>query len=132
MLSKSNLNIISVSSRKPPTCTRCRNHGIYEVQLKGHRNLCQYKFCNCKHCILILERKLVAIKPDRQTEPRGKSSRRKRSSKKLEGMEKRNDGEALIEPMMTESLSPSLSQGKGKPSLGRKSSRLLSSQQFHF
>ena len=110
----SNSNIAVVSSRKPPTCTRCRNHGIFNVQLKGHRNLCQYKRCTCKHCILILQRRLVVIKPDRdQEESRGKTLKRKRSSNKLEVTEN-NVGEALIKPKMEGSLPSTLTQTKGE------------------
>ena len=115
MLSNSNSNITMVSSRKPPTCTRCRNHGIFNVQLKGHRNVCQYKLCICKHCILILQRRLVVIKPDRdQEELRGKTLKKKRSSNKLEATEKKNVGEALIEPTMVETLPSTFTQTKGE------------------
>lgn len=118
MLSKSNSNMTSASTRKPPTCSRCRNHGIYDVQLKGHRNLCQYKLCNCKHCILILQRRLVqvVVKPDSpQIDPRSKSSRKKRPGKrKLEEAEKRPTGGIVIEPTIREFLPTSSLQGKGK------------------
>ncbi|XP_078379411.1 uncharacterized protein LOC144662474 isoform X2 [Oculina patagonica] len=118
MLSTSNSNI-AVDSRQKPKCTRCRNHGIYPVPLKGHRNLCPYKQCNCKHCALILERRRLAIKPGRQAEViRGKTTRRKRPSnkvKKVEDVEKKNTDEALIAPTMADALPTSTLAGKGHP-----------------
>lgn len=117
MLSMSNSNIAG-DSRQKPKCTRCRNHGIYPVPLKGHRNLCPYKQCNCKHCGLILERRRLAIKPGRQADViRGKSTRRKRPSnkmKKVEDAEKKNTDEALIAPTMVDALPTSSLAGKGK------------------
>ena len=83
MLSKSSCSDKGSDSRQKPKCTRCRNHGIYPVPLKGHRNVCPYKMCNCKHCILILERRLVSMKPESQTEGvREKSSKKKKTAKK--------------------------------------------------
>lgn len=107
----------STSVRKPPTCSRCRNHGIYDVQLKGHRNVCQYKHCTCKYCSLIVERRLVqvVIKPDRpKNDPQGKSSKKRRPAKKLEEVatKKKKTGVDAPERIMGESLS--LSQQNGK------------------
>ncbi|KAJ7390318.1 Doublesex-and mab-3- transcription factor C1 and C2 [Desmophyllum pertusum] len=124
MFSKSNSNITSDSrqarvARQKPKCTRCRNHGIYPVPLKGHRNVCPYKLCNCKHCVLILERRRVAMKPERQTEViHEKSTRKKRPSKKItvekvENAETKIQDEALINPIMADVLPTPFLQGKG-------------------
>lgn len=111
MLSHSSSHIPAASNRKAPTCTRCRNHGIYNVQLKGHRNVCKFRLCTCKHCILIVQRRLMVVKPDReQTESGGKSSKKKRSSKKVCGTDKKNDGEGLI----SNPLPTAITQRKGK------------------
>lgn len=118
MLSKSNSNITS-DSRQKPKCARCRNHGIYPVPLKGHRNLCPYRQCNCKHCVLIVERRRLAMKPGRQTEVICQKSctRKKRPSnmmQKLEDVKMKNSGEALIGPTMADALPTSCLSGKGK------------------
>ena len=58
----------------------------------------------------------MVVKPDSpQTDPRSKSSRKKRPGKrKLEETKKRNDGGIVIEPMIREFLPTSSLQGKGK------------------
>ncbi|CAH3119166.1 unnamed protein product [Pocillopora meandrina] len=117
MLSKSSCSDKGSDSRQKPKCTRCRNHGIYPVPLKGHRNVCPYKMCNCKHCILILERRLVSMKPESQTEGvREKSSKKKKTAKKTKQAdvaEKKNMEEPFIEPAKADAHPTSLSQGNG-------------------
>lgn len=115
MLSKSNSNI-PVNSRQRPTCARCRNHGIYFVQLKDHSNLCPYKHCSCEHCGLILERKRLTVKPGRQTKvidekPR---KRKKRPSNMTQKGEDVNTSKALIDPKMADAVPTSCLSGKGK------------------
>ena len=41
---------------KIPTCTKCRNHDIFNVPLKGHGKYCAFRDCNCWKCKLIEER----------------------------------------------------------------------------
>lgn len=117
--SLSHSNMTSVSARKPPTCTRCRNHGIYGVQLKGHRNSCKYKLCNCKNCRLILERRLVhdVIKPSRpQKGQRRKSGRKEHPSRRLEMADNKGaTRETAIGTSSRKSLPPSFSHGNDKP-----------------
>ena len=118
MLSKSNSNI-TAGSRQNPTCARCRNHGIYPVRLKGHKNVCPYKDCNCKRgCVLILERRFLTVKPGHQKEvicekPR---SRKKHASNMMQKREdlKKNMSEALIDPTVTDALPTSCLSEKGK------------------
>lgn len=53
----------------------------------------------------------MVVKPDReQTESGGKSSKKKRSSKKVVGMDKKKDGEGLI----SNPLPTAITQRKGK------------------
>ena len=53
----------------------------------------------------------MVVKPDReQTESGGKSSKKKRSSKKVVGTDKKNDGEGLI----SNPLPTAITQRKGK------------------
>ncbi|XP_015749926.1 PREDICTED: doublesex- and mab-3-related transcription factor 1-like isoform X2 [Acropora digitifera] len=106
----------SVQARKPPTCSRCRNHGIYGVQLKGHRNVCKYKLCNCRNCRLIVERRLVhdVVRPSQPTPtgPRRKSTRKEHAPRKLETMEdRRNTREETSNKATSINCLPTFSHG---------------------
>lgn len=41
---------------KIPTCTKCRNHDVFNVPLKGHGKYCAFRDCSCWKCNLIEER----------------------------------------------------------------------------
>ena len=133
MLSKSNSNI-TPGSRQKPKCARCRNHGIYPVPLKGHRNLCPYRQCKCKHCVLILERRRLAMKPGRQTEVVCEKSctRKKRPSNMMQKLDvkKKNSGEALIDPTIADALPTSCLSGKGKLVLSLDSCLAITNQDW--
>lgn len=109
MLSNSSSNITS-DSRQKPKCARCRNHGIYPVLLKGHRNLCPYRQCRCEDCVLILERRRLATKSGGQTDVicEKQRTRKKHSSNTMQ------KGEALIHPVMADPPPTSYLSGKGK------------------
>lgn len=109
----------SVQARRPPTCSRCRNHGIYGVQLKGHRNVCKYKLCNCRNCRLIVERRLVhdVVRPSQPTPtgPRRKSTRKEHAPRKLETTEdRRNTREETSNKATSINCLPTFSHGNGK------------------
>ncbi|XP_041358116.1 doublesex- and mab-3-related transcription factor 1-like isoform X2 [Gigantopelta aegis] len=42
------------TSRKPPTCAVCRNHGL-KIPVRGHKAYCQYINCHCKNCSIIID-----------------------------------------------------------------------------
>lgn len=109
MLSNSSSNITS-DSRQKPKCARCRNHGIYPVLLKGHRNLCPYRQCRCEDCVLILERRRLATKSGGQTDVicEKQRTRKKHSSNTMQ------KGEALIHLVMADPPPTSYLSGKGK------------------
>ena len=109
MLPNSSSNITS-DSRQKAKCARCRNHGIYPVLLKGHRNLCPYRQCRCEDCVLILERRRLATKSGGQTDVicEKQSTRKKHSSNTMQ------KGEALIHPVMADPPPTSYLSGKGK------------------
>lgn len=115
MLSKSTSNVTS-DSRQNPKCARCRNHGIFPVPLKGHKNLCPYRHCSCEDCVLILERRRLAIKPEGQTDVicEKPHTRKKHSSNTMQKREYLNASEALIHPAVTDPSPTSDLSGKGK------------------
>ncbi len=50
------------SSQRIPKCARCRCHGINN-ELKGHKEKCQFKDCECRLCLMVVERqKITAIR----------------------------------------------------------------------
>ena len=42
--------ICRFSKRKPQECRKCRNHGITNRIVGGHRNKCSFSFCQCLKC----------------------------------------------------------------------------------
>eukprot|EP00794_Sanderia_malayensis_P017580 gene17580-19332_t len=50
------------SSQRIPKCARCRCHGINN-ELKGHKEKCQFKECECRLCLMVVERqKITALR----------------------------------------------------------------------
>ncbi|XP_030854342.1 flocculation protein FLO11-like isoform X2 [Strongylocentrotus purpuratus] len=47
--------------KRHPTCARCRNHGLI-LDLKGHKRLCEYRYCRCTRCIVVSQRRVVMAK----------------------------------------------------------------------
>lgn len=45
-------------SQRVPKCARCRSHGINR-ELKGHKEKCQFKDCQCRSCLLVVERQKI-------------------------------------------------------------------------
>ena len=45
-------------SQRVPKCARCRCHGI-NSELKGHKEKCQFKDCQCRSCLLVVERQKI-------------------------------------------------------------------------
>ncbi|XKL69449.1 hypothetical protein PGB90_007218 [Kerria lacca] len=86
------------SKRTPPNCARCKNHGIKNL-LVGHKRYCLYWKCNCKKCILTIEK--------RQIMARSTAIRRaeKQHKKKIEEWKKTiKEGRSKDELIPTESL----------------------------
>ena len=46
------------ASQRVPKCARCRCHGI-NCELKGHKEKCQFKDCQCRSCLLVVERQKI-------------------------------------------------------------------------
>lgn len=44
--------------RNNPNCGKCRNHGII-VKLRGHKQSCEFRDCECDCCILTVQRRVV-------------------------------------------------------------------------
>lgn len=44
--------------RSNPNCGKCRNHGII-IKLRGHKQDCQFRDCECDCCILTVQRRVV-------------------------------------------------------------------------
>ena len=55
------------------TCANCKQHG-YVTPLRGHRQFCPYRFCNCFRCVFIQDLRVAARKPvsvdSRRSSPR--------------------------------------------------------------
>lgn len=47
--------------QRNPKCSRCRNHNKI-VDVKGHKPFCEFRFCQCKKCLLIAERQKIVAK----------------------------------------------------------------------
>jgi len=58
--SESSIDSLSDSgiSQRVPKCARCRCHGI-NSELKGHKEKCQFKDCQCRSCLLVVERQKI-------------------------------------------------------------------------
>jgi hypothetical protein len=52
--SKTDIESKSESVKYNRKCIVCRNHGI-DVRIKGHKNECIHRECNCDKCLLSLK-----------------------------------------------------------------------------
>ena len=50
--------VLIISLQKPPECSKCRNHGLWQ-RLKDHKRHCRYKSCYCEKCSLNQKRKNI-------------------------------------------------------------------------
>lgn len=51
----------SVETRKEQHCSRCKNHGIFQI-LKGHKSSCPFSKCECSRCVITSRRREVMSK----------------------------------------------------------------------
>lgn len=56
-MSGSGSKVNNVAKNKPK-CAKCRNHGII-TNLAGHKGSCPFARCNCNHCSLVDERRML-------------------------------------------------------------------------